>query len=180
MKKAVWFVLALTLAVAPGLSGCGGSTGAKRDRLAKDFLASVPDSLTDEQRKEIAALLETFWTRADMGEVFTEDIEEIEANLQRYADAGQIGSEELLKLMARVGYYTYRKDPRYNLPEQIVDHPTLNPDAALVIFGADSTGGRIQMYYRVPSADSTADSTAGSSADTTKAPSEKGRLKRKN
>jgi hypothetical protein len=183
MTKLIWATVALGVALSLGLEGCGESESSRRDQLAKRFIACVPDSLTDKHRREILGLLEQFWGRAEMGEVFEEDIEEIESKLQHYIDIGRITGEELVYLMAQVGYYTYRKDPRYNLPERIVDHPTLNPDAALVVFGADSTGPRMQLYYKVPSADSTADTsavttpdtTADAASDTTKTPSQGGR-----
>jgi hypothetical protein len=135
----------------------------------------LPDSLPEAHVAEIRNLLQTFWTRADMGEVFQEDVETIEGELEKYADLGGISGSELLHLMASVGYYTYRKDPRYNLPENIVDHPTLNPDAALIVFSPDSTTP-YRMYYRVPGADSSADSTTDSTQ--TKKPT-KGQLKLK-
>jgi hypothetical protein len=135
--------------------------------MKKTIWVTVAASITLLLCREIRDLLEVFWARVDMGEVFEEDIEEIEAKLQQYVDAGRIGGTELAYLMAQVGYYSYRKDPRYNLPERIVDHPTLNPDAAVIMFGADSTGPRMGLYYKVPDADTT--------ADTTKTPSEGGR-----
>jgi len=152
MKDFVWRIAAVAIAVALVAHGCGESAQKRRDVLADRFMASVPDSVGPEKRQEILGLLDVFWTRVDDGEVYEEDVVEIESRLGHYADAGGIGSQELLHLMAQVGYYTYRKDPRYNLPEGVVDHPTLNPDAALIQFGADSTGG-IRMFYRVPGKD---------------------------
>lgn len=182
MKKVIWVTVAVSIALSLVLAGCGDSQSGRRGRLLKQFVACVPDSLTDEHRREIEGLLDLFWARADMGEVFEEDIEEIESKLQQYIDAGRIGGKELTYLMAQVGYYSYRKDPRYNLPERIVDHPTLNPDAAIVVFGSDSTGPRMQLYYKVPRADTTADTTASTysdtTSDTTKTPSEGGRIKK--
>jgi hypothetical protein len=179
MKTTVILGLAVAIAALSGLDGCSESRDARWDRLTKEFVACAPDTLTDEHRREIAGLLETFWTRARVGEVFDDDIALVESELQRFIDADGIEADTLLHFMALVGYNSYRRDPRMNLPEGIVDHPTLNPDAAIVMFGDDTTGtgNRVQMYYRVPGADSTADSTG---ADTTKAPPKKGRLKEKN
>jgi hypothetical protein len=179
MKRIVLLGMAVAIAALSGLDGCSDSRDARWDRLTKQFVACTPDTLTDDHRREIAGLLETFWSRARIDEVFDDDIALVESELQRFIDAGGIDPDTLLYFMALVGYNSYRKDPRMNLPERIVDHPTLNPDAAIVMFGADTTGtgNRIQMYYRVPGADSTADSTG---ADTTKAPPKKGRLKEKN
>lgn len=162
MKRAVCCLVVVSIALGLCVESCVNSPTKKRKQLAKRFVACVPDSLGDDHRREIVQLLDTFWARADMGEVYMEDVQEIDARLQHYADAGRITGEQLLHLMAKVGYYTYRKDPRYNLPDGVVDHPTLNPDAALIQFGADSSGG-YRMYYRKPS------------ADTTKAPSQEGR-----
>jgi hypothetical protein len=175
MRRIIPATTAVLIALLLCADGCGNPETRRRDRLAGRFIEIVSDSLPAAHLEEIRTLLATFWTRADLGEVFDEDIEEIEGDLEKYADLGHIDGEQLLNLMARVGYYTYRKDPRYNLPERIVDHPTLNPDAALIVFSPDSATP-YQMYYRVPSADSSADSTADSTK--TKKPS-KGELKLK-
>jgi hypothetical protein len=173
MKKALWALLVLSAAALSGFGACGNSTEAQHRHLTKQFLACVPDSVGDSHRDEIKGLLETFWARADMGEVYETDVAKIESKMHVYIDRGRINADTLAHFMALVGYSSYRKDPRYNLPEKIVDHPTLNPDAAIVMFGADSTGPRARIYYRVPGPDSTADTTAGDStgADTKKAPS---------
>lgn len=154
MRHYILGFAALGLAVALVAGGCGDSTQKRRDALAKRFVACLPDSLDDRRVQEILGLLDVFWARADEGEVYEKDVHEIESRLEHFADAGRIGKDDLVYLMAQVGYFTYRKDPRYNLPEGIVDHPTLNPDAALIQFNADSTGG-IRMYYRVPGKDTT-------------------------
>lgn len=168
MRKPMLVVLAVVVATLSGLDGCGESREARGRRLTKQFVACVPDSLTDQHRREIAGLLDTFWKRVEMGEVYEEDVAKVESKLLSYIDEGSIDVDTLAHFMALVGYTSYRKDPRYNLPERIVDHPTLNPDAAIVFFGADSTGPRARIYYRVPGPDSTADTTG---SDTTKAPS---------
>jgi hypothetical protein len=168
MKRRVWILVALAVAALSGLDGCGESREDRGRRLTKQFVACVPDSLSDQHRREIAGLLDTFWKRVEMGEVYEEDVATVESKLHAYIDAGWIDVDTLAYFMALVGYTSYRKDPRYNLPERIVDHPTLNPDAAIVFFGADTTGPRARIYYKVPVVDSTADTTG---ADTTKAPS---------
>lgn len=168
MKTTIRVLLAFAVTLISGLDGCGESREGRGRSLSKQFVACVPDTLRDQKRKEIAGLLETFWSRVEMGEVYEEDVAKIESKLVSYIDRGKIDLDTLAHFMALVGYTSYRKDPRYNLPERIVDHPTLNPDAAIVFFGADSTGPRAQIYYRVPDPDSTADTTG---ADTTKAPS---------
>jgi hypothetical protein len=161
MRKLFQVTAALGLALLICVDGCGDSVSRERDKTIKQFLLCTSDSLGDAHREEIRGLFEQFWARADNDQVFDEDIVKIEAGLQRHIDRGRIGADSLLYFMAEVGYYTYRKDPRYNLPERIVDHPTLNPDAALIQFSGDSTNPGIRMFYRVPRPDSTADSTAG-------------------
>lgn len=141
------------------LDGCGNSVERERERMVDRFVACTSDSLGDTHRAEIRGLFDQFWARADQQQVYDEDVVEIEKDIHRYIDAGRITTDSLLYFMAKVGYYTYRKDPRYNVPERIVDHPTLNPDAALIQFDQ----GGIRMFYRVPR-DSTADSTAADSA----------------
>jgi hypothetical protein len=173
MKTSTWASLVLAVMVASGLIGCGQSREKKWERMTDQFVECVPASVTEQQRREIAGLLETFWARAQRGEVYEEDVNKIESKLRSYIDAGTIEPDSLAYFMALVGYNSYRKDPRYNLPERIVDHPTLNPDAAIMVFGSDSTGPRAQLMYRVPRADSTAGAPR---SDTTKAPSKKERL----
>jgi hypothetical protein len=165
MKKILYFVFVVLAALSINLDGCGNPEARQRKRLVKQFVGCVPDSLDDERRQEIQGLFDTFWERVDMGKVFPEDADSIEAKLRRYVGAGRISGKDLTYFMAEVGYYSYRKNPRYNLPEGVVDHPTLNPDAALIIFGADSLGPRMQLYYRVPSPDTTADTIKTPSAE---------------
>jgi hypothetical protein len=159
MRKLFQAAVFLGLVLVVCIDGCGDSVSRERDKMVGQFLACTSDSLGDEHREEIRGLFRQFWARADAGDVFEEDIVKIEGTLRRHINAGRIITDSLLYFMAEVGYYTYRKDPRYNLPERIVDHPTLNPDAALIQFGGDSTGPGIRMFYRVPGADSTGDST---------------------
>ena len=168
MKKYSWVLPVLAAIVLSGPNGCADPEESRWNRLTKDFVACVPDTVPEPRRREIAGILEVFFTRAKMGQVYDEDVAKIESKLATYIDGGWIDADTLFHFMALVGYSSYRKDPRYNLPEGIVDHPTLNPDAAIVFFGKDSTGPRARIYYRVPDADSTADTTK---VDTTKAPS---------
>jgi hypothetical protein len=160
MKNLLRITAVLSAAILMCLDGCGNSVARNREKRIDQFLACTSDSLGEKHHEEIRGLFRQFWARADQDQVFDEDIVLIENNLQRYINSGSISTDSLLYFMAQVGYYTYRKDPRYNVPEGIVDHPTLNPDAALIQFGTDSTGaGNIRMFYRVPSSDSTSDST---------------------
>lgn len=167
MKRFLCALPLIAAFVLAGLDGCADREEARWNRLTKGFMSCIPDTMPEPRRQEIEGLLETFFTRANMGLVYDEDVARVESKLMMYIDGGWIDPDTLVHFMALVGYSTYRKDPRYNLPERIVDHPTLNPDAAVVFFGRDSTGPRARIYYRVPDPDSTADTTG---TDTTKAP----------
>ena len=61
-----------------------------------------------------------------------ETVAGVTASVQAYVDKGKITGPELIKLMAEVGYSTYKDDPRYNLEDGSVDHPELNPSSAMV------------------------------------------------
>lgn len=143
------FVLGLIISSA----GCSGrsSDSARRAKLTKQFMTCLPDSLDDMRRDEIRDLFDLFWKRAERELVLAEDIDEITEKLKQYVKAGSITPKDLLYYMAQVGYYTYRMDPRYNLPEGIADHPTINPNAALIQLIPDSTG-QFQGYYLPPKA----------------------------
>ena len=143
--------LCIALAAALSWVGCSGrsSQAGERDKLTKQFMECLPDSLDDARREEILALFDLFWNRVDRDLVYPEDVEEITTKLRGYVEAGRITPSDLLYYMAQVGYYTYRMDPRYNLPEGVADHPTINPDAALIQVGTDSLGN-ITGFYLPP------------------------------
>ena len=134
-------------------AGCSGQSfeTAQRAKLTKQFMKCLPDSLDDVRREEIFALFDLFWKRSERELVYPEDIEEITEKLKEYVKAGSITGKDLLFYMAQVGYYTYRMDPRYNLPEGFADHPTINPNAALIGLVPDSTG-QLQGYCLPPRA----------------------------
>jgi len=160
-------------AVSAVLSGsCARSPSAEGRALSKRFLAVLPDSLDLAHRQEIKGLLETFWQRVEQGDVLPEDAREVTQKLRGYIEGGRIPGQELLHFMALVGYYSYRKDPRYNLPDGVVDHPTLNPNAALVRFSPDSTGGSWQLYWLNPKLkpDSTKTPSSGGRPDSSRTP----------
>lgn len=114
------------------------TTDRKRDRLVDGFVAILPDSLDDQHIKEIRQLFDRFWVGANTGQVVPEDVELITETVKQYVESGHINPDELVYVMAQVGYYTYKKNPRYNLPGGEVDHPVLNPDAAAATL-VDST-----------------------------------------
>jgi len=113
---------------------------AQRARLVDGFLTCLPDSLDDQHRKEISGLFDMLWKRADMGLVDPADVDSITVKAKHYIDAGSISGKDLVYFMAEVGYTTYKGESRYNLPGGVVDHPVLNPDAALITLKPDTTG----------------------------------------
>jgi hypothetical protein len=113
---------------------------ASRERLVEQFVAILPDSLGDTHRSEIDGLFQMLWYRADRGLVAPVDLDSILVHLQDHVDAGSISGRELVRLMAEVGYKTYKGDPRYNLPSGEVDHPVLNPSSAMIQLRPDTTG----------------------------------------
>lgn len=151
IKKVILCIcLFAALGILANAVGCSQhrSEAAKREKLANKFVACLSDSIDDVRREEILQLLDLFWRRVDGGKVFPEDEAEIMTKLRKYVDAGAITSSDLLYFMAQVGYYTHRKDPRYNLPEGIPDHPTINPNALLLKPVTDSTG--VEKWYAPP------------------------------
>lgn len=113
-----------------------GDDGIDRNRLTKDFVSVLPDSLGEEKTDEIDGLVRLFWKSCEFGRVFPEDEVEIESRLRNAVDRKYIGGRDLVVLMARVGYYTYRGQA--GLPDGEVDHPELNPDAAIYPVQPDS------------------------------------------
>lgn len=107
------------------------SPASQQDRMVRAFLAVLPDSLPSEHRLEIQQLFHLFYLRAGRGEVPKEDVERITRELARHTERGRITATNLVHFMADVGYSTYKGDPRYNLSDQSVDHPILNPESAL-------------------------------------------------
>jgi len=103
---------------------------ARRTRLVERFLAAVPDSIDAQRRDEIRGLMETFFARADRGKVAIDDLKEITDEMEAAAERGSIDRASLQYLMAQVGYYTYKLEPEFTGGQ--VDHPTLNPKAAMV------------------------------------------------
>ncbi len=157
-KKLMCVLLVLVLSAAVNWAGCSNrsATTAQREKLTRKFMACLPDSLDDARREEIQALFDMFWKRAERELVYPEDIEVVTSKLRQYVKAGRITPSDLLYYMAQVGYFTYRMDPRYNLPEGVPDHPTINPDAALVEIGRDSLGNFTGCYLpRKTGADTT-------------------------
>ncbi len=115
------------------------SPEAQRERLVREFLGVLPDSLDSEHRLEIQQLFYTFYLRADKGLVPRKDVDAIDAELTRHIHEGRITASDLVHFMAEVGYTTYKGEKRYNLEDGSVDHPILNPKAAVIPLKFDST-----------------------------------------
>jgi hypothetical protein len=112
---------------------------AQRDDLVAKFVALVADSVHGgDDLQEIHQLFYTFYGRADAGKIARADVDAITDKLAKYVSEGRITRKELDYFMAEVGFTTYKGDPRYN-PDSTVDHPVLNPNAAMVKVGFDST-----------------------------------------
>jgi hypothetical protein len=94
------------------------------------FMTCLPEGITSDQKQEIRGILVRFRMNANAGKVTALNQEEIANDLENYTSIGSISMEELRRFMAKVGYYTYRTDPDYNLPEGEVDHPLLYPEQA--------------------------------------------------
>jgi hypothetical protein len=125
------FLLVMAVVVAGLACQKGKSGAARRDRIVRDFVAILPDSIDSEHRLEIEQLFNMFYLRADKGLVAPADVDRIEQELARHVDRGRIVPTDLVHFMADVGYTTYKGDPHYNLPDSSVDHPILNPSSAM-------------------------------------------------
>lgn len=140
-NRAVGIVVFLVVAaIAAGLTWQRREApAARQDRMVRAFLAVLPDSLPSEHRLEIQQLFHVFYTRAGRGEVPGEDVDRITNEMARHTERGRITASELVRFMADVGYTTYKSDPRYNVEDGSVDHPVLNPEAAMYPARFDSS-----------------------------------------
>jgi hypothetical protein len=139
VKIAILVMMIVAGVAATSMYRYATSDGAQRDELLKEFLLVLPDRYQDYHKEEITGLLVRFWYRFDTGKVEAADYEEVMASLDDYVTLGEINQEDLNYLMAQVGYYTFKTESRYNLPDGEIDHPTLNPEGAMVTLGYDST-----------------------------------------
>jgi len=138
---------AITIAAVLGLTIIAGifiwkqsnSVEQQRERLTSRFMQVLPSSLEDYHREEIEQLFDRFWIRSEKGSVAQEDIDVIVANLKQFVDKKSITIKDLDYLMAEVGYFTFRSVERLNLADGVVDHPVLNPSAAIVTPESDSS-----------------------------------------
>ncbi len=115
------------------------SPRAKQDRMVEQFVAILPDSLSDNHIIEIRKMFYVLYDRAALGKVKPETLAAISKELESHVQRGHITATNLVHFMAEVGYSTYKDEPRYNLDEGSVDHPVLNPKAGMVKLGFDST-----------------------------------------
>lgn len=118
----------------------GNSPEATRVKLAEEFLTCLPDSLESYHREEIMGLFEMLWFKYDRGLVTQADLDSLTAKMQGYVDAGVISGSDLVYFMAEVGYTAYKGEEKYRLPSGEVDHPVLNPDAAMIDLLPDTAG----------------------------------------
>ena len=107
----------------------------KRARVLHEFMTVLPDSLESYHLEEINLLFDRFFSQADRGMVEPADVDEVMSKVVEHTEAGRVSGKDLVYLMAQVGYYTYKKNPRYNLEDGSVDHPILNPEASTVTLG---------------------------------------------
>lgn len=115
------------------------SPTATRERMVEQFIAILPDSLDDNHVLEIRQLFYTLREREKIGKVKPETMAAIDTELASWVEKGKIGPKDLVHFMAEVGYSTYKDEERYNLGDGSVDHPVLNPEAAMIPTRFDST-----------------------------------------
>lgn len=115
------------------------SPRAQQDRMVEQFVAILPDSLSDDHIIEIRKMFYVLYDRAALGKVKPETLTAISKELEAHIQRGHITATNLVHFMAEVGYSTYKDEPRYNPDDGSVDHPVLNPNAGMVKLGFDST-----------------------------------------
>lgn len=89
--------------------------------IAAEFMKILPDDLSGEKLEEISGLLARFQYRVRQGEMPGQDEVEVKRELAGYVERGSITEKELYRVMARVGYYTFRGET----PDSIGMHPLL-------------------------------------------------------
>ena len=143
MKNMALGIAVLAL-VAGGIAGFvwnqNRAPEARRVQLAQEFLTCLPDSLESYHHEEIMTLFENLWFKYDHGLVTEEDLDMLTEKMRGYVDTGTISGTDLIYYMAEVGYTTYKGEEKYRLPSGEVDHPVLNPDAAMVDLLPDTAG----------------------------------------
>lgn len=89
--------------------------------LAAEFMKVLPSDLPPDHVDEVEGLLARFQYSVRKGEMPVKDEVEIKRLLTRYIDSGTINRNDLNHVMARVGYYTFRR----SVPDSIGMHPLL-------------------------------------------------------
>jgi len=117
----------------------GEAPRSERDVTVEKFLAVLPPNLTPEKRDEIWRLFQSLWNRADRNVVDIEDIDILMRELRKHIERGYIEEKDLHQVMAMVGYFSYKNDPDFTLPDSDIDHPLLNPEAGKFKLAPDST-----------------------------------------
>jgi len=112
---------------------------ATRAKMVEQFIAILPDSLDNEHILEIRGLFYTLYEREQMGKVKPESSKFIMDKLEDFVHKGKILPHQLNYFMSEVGYYTYKDDKQYTLPDGSNDNPILNPMSNVVSNPYDST-----------------------------------------
>jgi hypothetical protein len=115
------------------------SPRAQQEKRVEQFIAILPDSLSNDHILEIRKMFYVLYDRAALGKVKPETLAAITTELDSHIQRGHITATNLVHFMAEVGYSTYKDEPHYNLSDGTVDNPVLNPQSAPVKLGFDST-----------------------------------------
>ena len=103
-------------------------TEAPIEKRIDTFLSCVPDTMKEEQKKEVKASLAHFQQLIDAGMVAKKDQDEIADILDHYIEAGTITKQDLHLFLAKVGYFSIRLTPENQDIEGKMkppDHPLL-------------------------------------------------------
>ncbi len=95
------------------------------------FLRCVPKELDAARRREIRELFDTFFDQVERGVVRPADLDTVEAAIDSVLARGRVSRRLLARIMAQVGVFAWRGDPAYAGQDSVIDHPLLNPDAAV-------------------------------------------------
>ncbi len=100
-------------------------------RRVEAFLRCVPKELDAARRREVRELFSTFFDRVERGVVLAVDVDTVEAAIDSVLARGRLSRPLLVRIMAQVGTFAWRGDPRFRGTDSGIDHPELNPDAAV-------------------------------------------------
>ena len=129
--KNLVLILVLVLVALTGLFFLTDPVPKNRNALrgvSRNFVRILPTDLSEEQVEEIKGLFARFDQQVEAGAVVPADRDEVRADMQRHLEAGTISRGDLNTLMAKVGFYTMRNDPRFQHPDGSGIHPLLEKD----------------------------------------------------